>query len=254
MNEEEHSLYIAAIKSLSLVDEVHKSVAVLYLKGCNFNCKFCHNSGLIPFPEKGSNKTDLDAILQRLEENMLIDGVVFTGGEPTLQAELLYFAKEISDRYEVVCVDSNGTNPKMLEKLSPFMYRIAMDIKTVLEKYETVANSKVDLGKIERSIDFLCERSKNIGRVEFRTTFTPPLVTTDDLIGIGYMLKEHGFSDKYNSKFVIQQYVSSDGVRKNYKNAFKTVPFDELEIIGKNIKDIGVPVAIRSIEKGYLEL
>lgn len=252
--DEDKKLHVAGIKSLSMVDEPRKSVAMVYLQGCNFNCEFCHNASLIPMPTNDSNKVDVDKLRDALSENFLIDGIVFTGGEPTLHPNLLDFLKVLSKNYAFLGIDTNGTNPNYLRKLAPHLSRISMDIKSSLENYEKIVKKKVNKDIIKKSIQFLCECSQESLRVEFRTTYTPPIMNVDDLMAIGEMLSNFGFSAKNKSFYVLQQYMPSEGVLEEHKLKFQSVPVDDLEIIGKKLKEYEIPVAMRCQEKGYVEL
>jgi len=247
------TLNISGIKSVSMVDEPGKSVSMVYLQGCNFDCHFCHNSELIPPRSKNSKKVTAGDLIGRLSENFLIDGVIFTGGEPLLQPALLAFVSALEGKFEVLGVDTNGTNPERLQALSPHLSRIAMDVKSSLDHYTDVVGKPVNVDQVKKSIEFLCERSRD-ERVEFRTTYAPPALGIDDLIAIAEMLEDAGFSGEHRSFYVIQQYIPSDGVKEAYRQAFTTVPLDDLVIIANMVKEYGIPVAIRTIEKGYQEL
>ncbi|MHA1681568.1 MAG: radical SAM protein [Promethearchaeota archaeon] len=250
----ELTLNVAGMKSPSMVDEIHKSVAVIYLRGCNFNCGFCHNAPLIPRAAKPSDVFTIPRLLQRFEDNFLIDGVIFTGGEPTLQPNLLEFVKVFEKRYEVVGVDTNGSNPALVKKLSPHLYRIAMDVKSSIENYSKVTRVPIKGEDIKESIKFLCERSRATGRVEFRLTYLPSLISMDDIMAMGDFLVENGFSSNFESRFTLQQYIPNDGVREQFKQEFKSVPVEDLIIIGESLQSMGLPVSIRSQENGYDDL
>ncbi|MFX0099720.1 MAG: anaerobic ribonucleoside-triphosphate reductase activating protein [Candidatus Hodarchaeota archaeon] len=252
--QEDKKLHVAAIKSLSMVDEPRKSVAVVYLQGCNYQCEFCHNSSLIPMPSEGSNRVDLSKLRDVLYENFLIDGIIFTGGEPTLHPNLLGFVKALSEEYSFIGIDTNGSNPNYLKKLVPYLSRVSMDIKTSLENYEKIVKKKVNTSIIEESIKYLCNSPHESLRVEFRTTYTPPVMDLNDLMAIGELLSDSGFSSGNGNFYVIQQYMPSKGVLKEHKLKFQSVPVDDLVIIGNNLKEYGIPVAIRCQERGYFEL
>src|SRR5271157_5523877 len=254
MINEDTTLFIAGMKSQSLVDEPGHAVAMIYLQGCNFDCGFCHNSSLIPMFTKKSKKTSVSQLLEKLADNFLIDGVVFTGGEPLLQPNLLHFVEVLAQRYEFVGVDTNGTNPALLAKISPHVTRIAMDIKTSFENYEAVVNKPVNVEKIKESIDILCERSRETGRVEFRMVYAPPVMSLDDVMAVADHLSVSGFSGNFKSRFVIQQYMPSDGVREDRRKSFQTLTVDQLEIIANNVKEYSIQVAIRCQERGYFEV
>ena len=249
-----NTLNVSGIKSVSMVDEPGKSVSIVYLQGCNFDCHFCHNSELIPPKGENSKKVTVDELVGRLSENFLIDGVIFTGGEPLLQPALLDFVKAMQGKFDVLGVDTNGTNPKLVQAISPYLTRIAMDVKASFEHYADVVGKPVNIDQVKKSIEFLCERSRDEGRVEFRTTYAPPALEIEDLMAVAEMLEDAGFSGEHRSFYVIQQYIPSDGVKDAYRQAFTTVPLDDLTIIANKVKEYGIPVAIRTVEKGYQEL
>lgn len=249
-----NTLDVASIKTVSLVDEPGKSVSVVHLQGCNFNCGFCHSAALIPFKAPGTVSLALDDFMSSMAEVFLVDGVVFTGGEPLLQPAIESFLKSVRERFDVAGVDTNGSLPKMLRKVSPHATRIAMDFKAPLTRYEEATRTPVNVAAIKESVSFLCERSRETGRVEFRITYVPPLLSIEDVITMGDVLRDHKFSDNFQSHLVLQQYVASRGVREETKNDFKTVPHDDLVILAKNIASCGLPVAVRSMEKGYVKI
>ena len=243
------------MKSQSLVDEPGHAVAMIYLQGCNLDCGFCHNSSLIPMFTKKSKKSTIAQLLEKLADNFLIDGVVFTGGEPLLQGpNLLHFVQALAEKYTFIGIDTNGTNPVMIAKLSPHVTRFAMDIKASFENYENVVRKSVDVEKIKESIEILCQRSRESGRVEFRMVYAPPVVSLDDVMAVADHLAASNFSSNFKSCFVIQQYMPSDGVREDLRKSFQTLTVDQLEIIAKNVKTYGIPVAIRCQERGYFEV
>jgi len=179
----------------SFIDwEGHVS-AVLFLIGCNFRCPFCHN-GLIV-------KGDTDVLSEELvlehirSRKPFLDGVVISGGEPTLSPiklrELLLRFKEMG---LPVKLDTNGSNPFALGELlsEGLLNAVAMDVKAPWDKYDLLCGCEVDVSLIKRSIDLLsnCDLT-----VEFRTTFVPALLDYDDLDAI------RGYLDK-GTRWVIQ--------------------------------------------------
>nr|MDO8086420.1 anaerobic ribonucleoside-triphosphate reductase activating protein [Candidatus Sigynarchaeum springense] len=250
--DDDRGLYIAGMRSQSFVDEPKKTVAMIYLQGCNLDCGFCHNSALIPMFTRESKRTTVEQLLEKLEGNFLIDGVVFTGGEPLLQSNIIDFVKAVKAKIPFVAVDTNGTNPALLAKLSPLLDRVAMDVKASLENYPRVVRKNVNVDNVRKSIDILCKRSRETGRVEFRMTYAPPANSIDDIMAIADHLKYAGFSGNFGSYYVIQQYLPSDGVREANRKSYETVVVEKLRIIADNVKEYGIPVAIRCQELGYI--
>ncbi|MBN2762441.1 MAG: anaerobic ribonucleoside-triphosphate reductase activating protein, partial [Bacteroidales bacterium] len=122
----------------SLIDYPGKIVAVIFTQGCNFRCGYCHNPQLV-LPELFENELSYtpDIIFQYLQEHKnWLDGVVVTGGEPTIHNDLPEFLKKIKDYGYLVKLDTNGSNPFILEKIikNKLTDFIAMDIKTLPER------------------------------------------------------------------------------------------------------------------------
>jgi pyruvate formate lyase activating enzyme len=189
---------IGGFQKNSLIDFPGTIACVIFTQGCNFACPYCHNPGLVPGPQKGvGDACDEQTIFAFLEKRKeFIDGVVITGGEPTLQKDLETFCRKIKAMGYKVKLDSNGSHPGVLsrlfkEKLVDF---VAMDIKTSLENYPLLTNQSFDTGKITESIRLIKESAPDY---EFRTTCCKPFITTDIMHDMGKMLN-------HASKFVLQ--------------------------------------------------
>jgi len=174
---------IGGLQKTTLIDYPGKIAATVFLIGCNFRCPFCYSSELV-LPEKIERQPKIpekDFFKFLKERKELLDGLVLCGGEPTLNKELPNFIKKIKKMGYLVKLDTNGSNPKLLEKLidGKLVDYIAMDIKGPKEKYSEVAGTKVDIKKIQESIDILKE-----GKVdyEFRSTIVPSIHTKEDII------------------------------------------------------------------------
>jgi len=192
---------VAGFQKNSFIDYPSKIASVIFLGGCNFACHYCHNSDLI---SADSNTIDFAEVLKEIKEQVgFVDGVVITGGEPTLHPHLKTIIKEIKNLGLLVKLDTNGTNSEILKDLDVDF--IAMDIKAPLEKYQLITAR--DAGEIQKSIDFL----KN-GTVDymFRLTLSP-LLTEDNIKQIGKLID--------GAKCLqIQQFVPND-----FSNSHSTV-------------------------------
>lgn len=160
---------IAGLQKNSFVDFPGKVSAVVFTPGCNMNCFYCHNKTLI---STGNNEKliDTDEVFQLLlERKGFLDGVVVSGGEPTVQKDLEEFLKEVKGLGYPVKLDTNGTNPQVIESLikEKLVDYIAMDIKAPFDKYEKVCGMYVDLDRIKKSIGILKDGAVDY---EFRTT------------------------------------------------------------------------------------
>ncbi len=179
--------YAGMIKQ-SLVDYPGEIVTVLFTRGCNMRCPFCHNPDLLIKPKILVKPIDIDEILEfLLQRRGFLDGVVISGGEPTLNPELPADIRRIKALGFLVKLDTNGTNPVMLEALlqEGWLDYVAMDIKAPLDykKYKNVCRqlSAESFFNIRSSVHLL----KNAGiPVEFRTTVVPVLHTVEDIVEI----------------------------------------------------------------------
>jgi pyruvate formate lyase activating enzyme len=124
-----------------------------------------------------------------------LDGVVITGGEPTLHKDLPEFMGKIKKLGFKVKLDTNGTNPEMLKKLVASLQKggagglidyIAMDIKCPLDKYKKTTKFKGSLSNIKKSVKIIMESGLPY---EFRTTVVPGLVEKKDIAKMGEMIK-----------------------------------------------------------------
>ena len=178
---------IAGLQKNSFVDYPGKIAAVVFTQGCNFDCYYCHNSKLIPrknieplLPE--------GLVLNFLEERKdFLDAVVITGGEPTLQAALTGFIEKIREKGLAVKLDTNGTNPQLLEKLieKGLLDYVAMDFKAPFSKYSSICGKHVELKKIMQSIEILLRGNCEY---EFRTTYVSRL-TKEDILEIAFTIR-----------------------------------------------------------------
>lgn len=188
----------------SLLDWDGKITSVIFLPYCNFKCPFCDNGVLIESPEKLPEVKieEIENFIQNRKD--FIDGVVITGGEPTIHPWLPDLIKRFKDLGILVKLDTNGTNPEMLEQLvtgkqdsRPVDY-VAMDLKAPLNsKYHEAAGLKVNLEKIRKSIKIIMDSGIDY---EFRTTVVPTLHEDKDI-------EEMAKAIAGAKKFVLQQFV-----------------------------------------------
>ena len=183
-------MILGGLQKLTLIDYPGKVAATVFTVGCNFRCPFCHNPELVVVSDKFERgflaEEDFFEFLERRKGKL--DGVCITGGEPTIQADILDFLRKIKSLGFLVKLDSNGTNPSVLkkafdEKLVDF---IAMDIKNCLENYQKTCGAKIDLAKIKNSVELI--RKSGIP-YEFRTTVVPGIHTVDDFELMGKWLE-----------------------------------------------------------------
>ena len=192
-----------AINKLSLLDYPDKVSCILYTRGCNFRCPFCHNG--LTLLENVSDFIPFEEILSFLRKRIgILDGVVISGGEPTLMPDLKEKIKAIKALGFLVKLDTNGSNPDLLEELmeEELIDYVAMDIKNSLFKYSLTAGKEVETDKIVKSIKIL--QNGNVD-YEFRTTLIKEYHNELDMIAMGKMLKG-------SPRLYLQEFKISEGV------------------------------------------
>jgi pyruvate formate lyase activating enzyme len=171
-------MLLGGLQKMTLIDYPGKIAATVFTVGCNFRCPFCHNPELV-LSSQFTVSVDDNSLEKEFFEFLKtrqnkLDGVCITGGEPTLQSDLVKFISKIKKLGFAVKLDSNGTRPDILKEIfeKKLVDYVAMDIKSDLINYEKVCQVKVDLERIKTSVDLI----KNSGvNYEFRTTVVPGL-------------------------------------------------------------------------------
>ncbi len=200
-------MIIGGFQKFSLIDYPGKISCIVFTQGCNFRCPYCHNPELIPFTPLVKIKEE--TILSFLEKRKgKIDAVVITGGEPTMQQDLLKFIQKIKEMGYLIKLDTNGSNPEMLEIIinHSLVDYIAMDIKAPLEKYKEVTHSVISPERIKRSIRMIM--NSNI-KYEFRTTVVKSQLTKEDIISIGKLVEGAEL-------YVLQKFIPSKTLDPNF--------------------------------------
>jgi len=172
----------------SLIEWEGRVSCAIFLPGCNFRCPFCHAGRLILTPDE-LGAIPLDSILSDLHSRRgWIDGVVVSGGEPTLHGGLPELIHALREHVRDVKLDTNGSRPHVVRDLIErrLIDFVAMDVKAPLgEAYQVATGVEADCSVIAETIDLL--RTSGIGH-EFRTTVVPGLHTTEDIAAIARLL------------------------------------------------------------------
>jgi len=200
-------MLIKGLQKTTLLDYPGKLAATIFIAGCNFRCPFCQNKDLI-LPElieelkTYSNKEIFEFLKKR---QGILEAVVVTGGEPTLNTDLSRFINRCKQMDYLVKLDTNGTNPEMVEKLlkERLLDYVALDYKGPIEKYYKyifqipnsknqipnkfkIPNSKIK-NKIKETIKVLLQNRIDF---ELRTTVVPTLHKRADLVEMAKDLKK----------------------------------------------------------------
>ena len=145
-------------------------------RAANFACPFCHNGSLIPLrTQKLGGEVPESEILDYLRQRQgKLQGVVITGGEPTIHQDLPQFIALVKQMGYAVKLDTNGSNPMMIERLllDDLVDCIAMDIKARWAAYERLTGTPIDVQRIRRSMQLIA--NSEVDHI-FRTTMVPGL-------------------------------------------------------------------------------
>ena len=188
---------IAGLVKNSFLDYPGLIAAVVFVPDCNMDCWYCHNRAL------WSNAALLDTaqVLSFLEKRRgFLDGVVISGGEPTLQAGLLPFIRSVKQMGYYVKLDTNGLKPEVVEVLLSDLDYVAMDIKAPPGQLCRVVSFALNDEPIWRCAELLMDSGVDY---EFRTTFMPTLDAGD--------IEEISRRIRGARRYVLQQYRKTDG-------------------------------------------
>jgi pyruvate formate lyase activating enzyme len=206
---------IKGFVGVSLSDWDGKVSSVIFLPHCNLRCPFCYNKNLVLQPEEMPTIPFVQ-VENYLEANQeWIDGIVITGGEPTLHGDLLLLCEKIKKAGFEVKVDTNGTNPRVISRLIErrLVDSVAMDVKAPLnkDKYSSACglNATPFLERINETIKILLT---DVVEYEFRTTVVPKLHRLEDVEGICQAIKSC-------KKYALQNFKSEvETINPKYQN------------------------------------
>lgn len=172
----------------TLIDFPACPAAIVFTQGCNFRCRYCHNPELVyphlftePVPEE-----EIYAFLKRRQGTL--EGVVVSGGEPTLYDDLPSFLATLKQMGYKTKLDTNGSRPEMLKELidKKLVDFIAMDLKAPLEKYSLITGKDTNEATLKTSIDLIRKSGLSY---EFRTTYDKEVLTDEDIAATGALVE-----------------------------------------------------------------
>ena len=172
----------------SFIDYPGKISCVLFLSGCNFNCPYCHNPELAKGYAEFPHSMKESKLYDFLEKHRgFLDGVVISGGEPTLQKDLFWLCEKIKSMGYPVKMDTNGSRPRVIASLidKKLVDYVAMDIKTYPLHYSPLIKKDCDPNDILSSIRIIMESGLPY---EFKTTCIKPLVDEQVVEKISHLI------------------------------------------------------------------
>lgn len=194
-------MIIGGIQKVSLIDYPGKISAVIFTRGCSLRCHYCHNPQLV-LPELFQGPISQDYLFGFLETRKRnLEGVVITGGEPTLHGDLLDFMKKIKEMGYKIKLDSCGIFPEVIKaaidrKLVDY---IAMDIKGTAEKYPYVTGVNLSYDEIRKSMEIIMNSNVDY---EFRTTIVRSQLSIEELESIARSISGA-------RRYVLQKFIRS---------------------------------------------
>ncbi len=234
-------MLISGFSKLTLLDFPGVMACEIFTQGCNIRCPFCQNSSLID--NNGNFNYTEEEVMDYLERRKkILDGIVITGGEPTVQKDLVRFITDVKKLGYKVKLDTNGFRPTILKELidKKLVDYVAMDIKNSFEKYNVTCGMKnLVIDNVKKSIEIL--KNSNI-KYEFRTTIIKEFHTKQDILKILDVIGD--------SKYYLQNFeVSSDVIDKSL-HGFSNYELIEMESL-LNLKYHNVEVrGIRYTKEG----
>ena len=180
---------LGGLIKFTLIDFPGRPAAVVFTQGCNFRCRYCHNPELVyphmfsaPMPEE-----ELFSFLKRRQGTL--EGVVITGGEPTLHEDILDFTAKIKNMGFAVKWDTNGTRPDVLREAyaRKLLDYVAMDLKAPLEKYAVITGVDFNPAILKESMKLITQSGIPY---QFRTTYDKEVLTDDDIAAIRALTDE----------------------------------------------------------------
>lgn len=181
-------LNIGGLTPFTTIDYPGKLAAVLFCQGCPWRCGYCYNQHLLPVGEQG--RVSWQEVLQLLKQRRgLLDAVVFSGGEPTMQPSLPVALEEVRGMGFLTGLHTGGAYPDRLAACLPHLDWVGMDLKATFELYDEITGGAGSGNAAEQSALLL--RQSGVSH-QFRTTLDPFLLVSERLKKLQERVAEWG--------------------------------------------------------------
>ncbi|MBF0479387.1 MAG: anaerobic ribonucleoside-triphosphate reductase activating protein [Candidatus Omnitrophica bacterium] len=179
---------IGGLIKFSLIDFPGRVAAVIFVQGCNFRCPFCHNPELVNLASYSAVLHEQEVLDFLSKRRGQLGGVVITGGEPTLQPDLLPFSMKLKAMGYALKLDTNGGRPDVLRGMieQNLVDYVAMDVKASFDQYPVVSGVDGFTDQVKQSIEII--KKSNVD-YEFRTTYIPSMMNENDIVSIKQMIR-----------------------------------------------------------------
>ena len=219
-------IQIGGVTPFTTIDYPGELAAVLFLQGCPWRCDYCHNKGLID--RQQPTGIGWESVLDFLRERKnLLDAVVFSGGEPTLQAGLPEAIQQVKHLGFKIGLHTAGVYPLRLEKLLPWLDWVGLDIKAPASRYPAITRVSHSADRAWQSARLLADSDVDY---EIRTTLHPKLISRSDLYQLVDELKQINVRH-YSVQQCNTRYCSDDNIDEQ---DFISLDQNDLERIGNN--------------------
>ena len=227
---------IGGFQPFSLSEFPGKISAVVFCQGCNFRCPYCHNPELVDPGCFTPSWPEVRVMHELASRRGRLQGVVITGGEPTLQRDLERFIREVRDLGFAVKLDTNGSDPETLERLlaAHLLDHIGLDVKAPPRSYAGVVRTTIAPTTITRSLATVI--GSGIDH-ELRTTWLPSLLRRQDLLEIADAVKGC-------RRWVVQRFVPSKALDPNVLDE-RPPDETELAVIREAALKLGIDCVVR---------
>lgn len=215
---------VYSLTPFTLLDYPDKTACIIWFAGCNMRCSYCYNPEIV----HGKGKLRYEHVFNFLKKRVdLIDGIVLSGGECTSAKGLIEFVREVKKMGMKVKLDTNGSNPQVIQQLinEELIDYIALDFKANKNKFHVITGSKL-FGRFEKTLDLLLLNHLDF---EVRTTIHESLLSLLDIKEMIQFLEVKG----YKGKFYLQQFINNTptiGSMGYSKNSLQTSDFSSSTI------------------------
>jgi len=229
---------VKGFQGTSLLDYPGHIAALVFFGGCNLTCPYCHNPALVLEPETIPDYPMQELLEELQRRRSFIDGVVISGGEPTLAPDLLPLLRQIKEMGLQVKLDTNGLAPKVLKELiwEGLVDLVALDLKTAPGRYGELHTGPVNAGALKESVRLLMEDPVDC---EFRTTCMPGLVGEGEIRQLGEMIRGA-------DRWMLQQYVPRHALDEAAREV-EPYPAEQIEALAMVARQFVEEVGIRGL-------
>lgn len=222
-----NDICVAGITPFTTIDFPGRLAGVFYLQGCPWRCRYCYNAEFWPMPPEG-HRVPHEKILEFLAARKgHLDGIIFSGGEPTTHERLPVWMKAVRDMGFEVGFHTGGMAPSRLKEILPFCDWVGLDVKAPFSHYEKVTQVAGSGDVVRRSAELVLASGV---AYECRTTFHPAILSEDEVLEMARELVSMGcrryvlqmfHSDHCPDKELRESAVSGVGISQNLRQTLK---------------------------------